>query len=174
MIMRALLILLMGIALAPLAWGDDDNIVALIGINQQKVGTVTMTPIKDGLSLTVAVKGMSEGAHGFHIHETGDCSDYGEGFKKAGAHVAEGAQVHGFEASGGPHTGDLPNINVNSTGAGEETFTAHVTLESLRDSDGSAFVFHDKADDYKTDPSGASGDRIACGVIAPPKEGAVK
>ena len=78
---------------------------------------------------------------------------------------------HGFDNPKGFHSGDLPNLTVDKDGEVDLEITSpHVTLEkgmanSLLDEDGSALVIHEKADDYKTDPSGNSGDRIACGVI---------
>ena len=96
---------------------------------------------------------------------------YTAGFKSAGAHFNPANKEHGFENPKGFHIGDLPNLEVDAEGkVTAEVTTALVTLKpdvsnSLLDSDGSSLVIHEKADDYKTDPAGDSGNRIACSVI---------
>jgi len=134
-------------------------------------GTVTMTETGSGIVLVVVdAKGVPAGTHGIHIHETGKC-DAADGFKSAGGHLARGLQ-HGLEVENGPHPGDLPNVHVQDDGVLQaEFFTRGFTLgtegdQRLKDDDGSAVVLHAGADDYKSQPSGDSGDRIACGVIS--------
>jgi len=109
--------------------------------------------------------------HGFHIHETGAC-DASTGFKSANGHLA-GDMKHGLVA-GGPHPGDLPNVHVHADGKLDvEFFHAGPDFQDkswfdavgLFDDDGSAMVMHGGADDYESQPSGAAGPRIACGVI---------
>jgi Cu-Zn family superoxide dismutase len=107
------------------------------------------------------------GEHGIHIHETGDVSP---DFEAAGEHFNPTNTQHGFNNPEGPHAGDLEDIFVNDDGSASYTTTTNlVTLtggrNSLLDSDGSALVIHEKADDYQTDPSGDSGDRVAAGII---------
>src|SRR5690606_6773260 len=104
-----------------------------------------------------------------HIHETGKCDP--PEFKTAGAHFNPSEKQHGFNNPKGFHSGDLPNIEVNEDGSvNVEIITAAVTLEkkkpnSLLKKGGTSLIFHEKADDYITDPAGNSGARIACGII---------
>jgi Cu-Zn family superoxide dismutase len=106
--------------------------------------------------------------HGFHIHEKGSCEP--PAFESAGDHIGAGETAHWFDAPDGPHAGDLRNITVaeDSTATVDQA-AGSVTLRGgsaeLLDDDGSAVVIHAEPDDYVTQPSGASGDRIACGVI---------
>ena len=132
------------------------------------VGSAQFTEDPKGVEITAQVKGLDPGEHGIHIHEKGDCSS--SDFKSAGEHFNPGSTKHGLENTEGPHAGDLPDLTVNEDGTGKyQATTDRVTLSSgktsLFDSDGSALVVHEKADDQKTDPSGDSGSRIACGEI---------
>ncbi len=108
------------------------------------------------------------GTHGIHIHAVGKCE--GPDFKSAGGHLNPDMKKHGTENPDGPHAGDMPNLEVGSDGQAHTTIIAKgVTLgsgpNSLFHDGGTAIVIHEKADDYKTDPSGNSGNRIACGVV---------
>ncbi|HWL12343.1 MAG TPA: superoxide dismutase family protein, partial [Ureibacillus sp.] len=111
--------------------------------------------------------------HGIHIHEVGKCEK--PTFETAGAHFNPLEKQHGIENPQGPHLGDLPNIAPEEDGTVQVEFVAkNLTLEpgmenSLLDKDGSAIVIHEDPDDYKTDPAGNSGTRIACGVITSTK-----
>jgi Cu-Zn family superoxide dismutase len=132
------------------------------------IGAVILTAEGDGVALQGALIGLPPGEHGFHIHRTGSCE--APAFESAGDHVGAGETEHGFDAPGGPHAGDLRNLTVakDSTATVDQA-AAEVTLAgegfALLDDDGSALVIHADPDDYVTQPSGASGDRIACGVI---------
>ncbi len=131
------------------------------------MATATLTPLKDGIRLVVEGKGLPPGPHGIHIHTVGRCE--APGFTSAGPHWNPTNMKHGKDAPGGPHEGDLPNLIVGADGTGrlEATIPGMLTGGDmpLLDADGAAVVIHAAADDYKTDPSGASGGRIACGVI---------
>ena len=135
----------------------------------KSVGTLNLEETPRGVLITADLSNLPAGTHAFHIHETGKCE---APFKTAGGHFNPDMKKHGMKAGDGQHAGDLPNIYVGSDGKARFEAVAHgVTLKageknSLMDTDGSAFVLHDKADDYKTDPAGAAGDRIACGVVA--------
>lgn len=136
----------------------------------RRVGVATFIQRGDGVSIGVSVTGLPPGAHGLHIHERGVCEP--PSFESAGDHFAPEDRSHGSEAEGGPHAGDLPNLTVGEHRTGRlGTQSTLVTLgegdNSLLDDDGSALVIHARADDYRTQPSGGSGDRIACGVIQP-------
>ncbi len=117
--------------------------------------------------MTGVVSGLKPGSrHGFHIHETGDCSS--PDFKSAGEHFNPTSQPHGDPAKPPHHLGDIPNLEVDDMGkAPVDARIEGVTLGDQGPNDlvGRALVVHAKTDDYKTQPSGNSGDRIACGVI---------
>ncbi len=121
-----------------------------------------------GLRLTVDAQGVPAGIHGIHVHTTGKCE--GPDFQTAGGHWNPTARQHGHDNPQGAHSGDLPNITIGTAGRGTLTIDlpgAKLSGEGgLLDTDGAALVIHATADDMKTDPSGNSGGRIACGVFA--------
>ncbi|HVI98690.1 MAG TPA: superoxide dismutase family protein [Sphingomonas sp.] len=130
-------------------------------------GSATVTEANGGLQVSVTAANWPEGTHGVHIHTTGKCD--APKFESAGGHWNPTDAHHGINnpESPKPHEGDLPNMEIGADGAGTLTATIPgATMASLLDSDGAAFVVHAKADDLKSDPSGNSGDRIACGVFA--------
>ena len=128
-------------------------------------GTVTATAMTTGIRIDLAVVGVSPGPHGVHVHTTGASTP---NFAAAGGHWNPGGHVHGLEAQGGQHAGDMPNVEVGADGRGTLSYTlgGGATFAGLLDGDGSAFVVHAGPDDQLTDPSGNSGDRIACGVFS--------
>jgi Cu-Zn family superoxide dismutase len=134
-----------------------------------KVGTAVLTQEAAGVRIVVQASGLEPGRHGIHFHETGVCEV--PDFQSAGAHFNPDKKKHGLENPLGPHAGDLPNLEIGADGTGRAEFiTRLVTLEpgkanSLVKAGGTALVVHDRTDDQKTDPSGNSGGRIACGVI---------
>jgi Cu-Zn family superoxide dismutase len=134
----------------------------------KSVGTASLRETKDGLLIIVKAKGLPEGLHAVHIHSVGKCE--GPAFTSAGPHFNPMNKKHGLENPEGPHAGDLPDMYVQKNGAGRyEVLLDRITLGSeetfIFDADGSAIVIHVTADDNVTDPTGNSGDRIACGVI---------
>lgn len=129
------------------------------------VGTVTATEMAGGIQLKIDARGMPAGMHGAHVHTTGRCD--APDFTTAGGHWNPTAKQHGTSNPAGPHAGDAPNLTIGADGSGAVTIMLPAgTMDGLLDADGSAFVIHAGADDYKTDPSGNSGGRIACGVFA--------
>lgn len=128
-------------------------------------GSAIASVTPDGLSVSLSVTGITPGQHGVHVHMTGKCE--GPAFASAGGHWNPANTKHGLEAPDGAHAGDMPNLTVAADGTGTLTFSLKSgTLAQLLDADGSAFVVHAGPDDQKTDPSGNSGDRVACGVFA--------
>jgi Cu-Zn family superoxide dismutase len=134
----------------------------------KKVGVAALTATKGGVRIVVTVDGLMPGMHGIHIHTVGKCE--GPAFASAGGHLNPDMKMHGKDNPMGPHAGDLLNITVDAKGHAKATLVASgVTLgpgaNSLFHDGGTALVIHATADDYKTDPAGNSGARIACGVI---------
>ena len=130
------------------------------------IGTASLTADGDALRLTVSASGLTPGNHGIHLHTVGRCD--GPDFASAGAHLNPNARQHGLENPQGSHAGDLPNLVVAANGSGTLTRRWPVRAAEVLDADGTAIVIHAAADDQRTDPSGNSGGRIACGVFARP------
>jgi Cu-Zn family superoxide dismutase len=138
------------------------------------IGSVMLQDTPEGVLVTTDLKGLPVGEHGFHFHEKGQC-DAAQKFTTAGAHYAAGKMQHGLLTAGGHHGGDMPNAYVGADGVLKTSLlNTGVTLangpKSLFDADGSALVIHAKPDDYKTQPSGDAGDRIACAIVAAPRK----
>ena len=131
----------------------------------ESVGEVKLMQTPHGTLLHARFSNLPPGAHAFHVHTVGKCEPP---FKSAGGHFNPGGKKHGFLAADGLHAGDMPNIHVPASGSLEiEVLNTLLKLDSsLFDADGAAIVLHAGPDDYKTDPAGAAGARIACGVIA--------
>lgn len=128
-----------------------------------KVGGAILIDAPHGVLIVAELKGLPAGDHAFHIHETGKCEPP---FKSAGGHFNPAGKQHGFRNPKGLHAGDLPNLHVQKDcDLIVEVFAPGVKLGALLEGDGSALVVHAGPDDYVTDPAGAAGDRIACGVI---------
>jgi Cu-Zn family superoxide dismutase len=141
----------------------------LVNGQGQAIGTATLAEQADGkVKLMVQARGLAPGKHGIHIHAVGRCDP--PGFTTAGPHYNPLARKHGLDTAEGAHAGDLPNLEADASGnARYEAVTDRATLRegllSVFDGDGSALVIHEKADDQRTDPTGDSGSRVACGVI---------
>jgi len=132
------------------------------------VATATLHQTTGGVRLVVEATAVPPGTHGIHIHTVGQCA--APGFTTAGGHWNPTGRTHGMESPGGMHQGDLPNIVIAADGTGRlDTVIKGATLtgspDALLDADGAALVIHADPDDYRTDPAGNSGARIACGVI---------
>src|SRR4051794_359921 len=122
---------------------------------------------RSGLEVRVQAAGLPAGQYGVHFHGVGRCE--GSAFTSAGPHWNPTGRQHGSLNPAGHHMGDLPNLDVDAHGAGRLEFAiagaSTSGAEGLFDADGTAVVIHAAADDYRTDPSGNSGARIACGVL---------
>ena len=132
------------------------------------VGNTTVKSAGKGVEIKLNLYGMPAGEHAIHIHQNAKCEP--PDFKSAGPHFNPEGKKHGLDNAEGPHAGDMQNFIVDHTGKAKVTVRdPNVTLgrgeNSIFANGGTALVIHAKADDMKTDPSGNSGDRIACGVI---------
>jgi superoxide dismutase, Cu-Zn family len=130
-------------------------------------GTAVFLPSGDGIVLVLNLTGLPPGVHGIHLHSVGRCD--APTFESAGPHLNPLGKLHGAQNPAGPHMGDLPNVNVDATGRASANFQMPVSpavfREELDDADKASIVVHAGPDDFKTDPSGNSGDRIACGIL---------
>jgi superoxide dismutase, Cu-Zn family len=134
-------------------------------------GTVKITPTPHGLLLEANLSGFGTGGsdrvHGFHFHATGKC----EGdFESAGGHYNPSNKEHGYLSANGPHAGDMPNFVLAGDGTARfAAFNPMVRMSGgeapLNDGDGTAIMVHGMADDYRSQPAGMAGERLACGVV---------
>lgn len=169
--MKRLAICLATLAFTAPALAQDATATAnMMDLEGKSLGTLELTTVDGHVHISGALTGLPGGDHGIHIHETGDCDAAGK-FESAGGHFNPTDNQHGMENPEGAHAGDLPNIAATAEGGGAlvDITAESVTLgegdNSLFDADGSAIVVHADPDDYRSDPAGNSGDRIACGVI---------
>ena len=137
----------------------------------QQVASVRLTQQgRDSVRLVVTTTGVAAGTHGTHLHAVGRCDT--PDFTTAGPHLNPTSRQHGLRNPQGPHLGDMPNLVVAANGQGTLQHTVAGTLTPgqppIFDADGTALIIHASADDQVTDPSGNSGARIACAVIATP------
>jgi len=147
---------------------DNSAVADLKDPQGQSVGTARFIQVGNAVRIVLDAKGLPAGPHGVHVHTVGKCDP--PDFNSAGGHFNPLDKQHGALNPQGSHAGDLPNLTVAADGSGRmETTTEQLTLgsgpTSIWDADGSALVVHAAADDFKTDPTGNSGARIACGVL---------
>jgi Cu-Zn family superoxide dismutase len=175
--MRKVLMLVCVMFLAPLygvlnvqaSSEPNQLLIPIINSEGKNIGAAQLIQKKDKVFLHLEAEKLTPGKHGIHFHEVGKCDT--PDFKTAGAHFNPLSKQHGFNNPQGYHSGDLPNIEVGADGKViADLSSADVTLlpgkaNSLLKEGGTAIVIHEKEDDYVTDPSGNSSNRIACGVI---------
>jgi Cu-Zn family superoxide dismutase len=160
----------LGLAMTAVAAGPRSIKVDIKDKNGAVVGTATFKTVKDGVQVTIDTKGLPIGPHAVHIHQNPVCT--GPDFQSAGPHFNPDGRQHGYLNPMGHHNGDFPSsIDVDYDHIGQATVILDsISLDptapnSLFLKGGTSIVIHEKADDDKTDPSGNSGARIACGVI---------
>jgi Cu-Zn family superoxide dismutase len=147
------------------AVAEPSQAVALLQTaDGESAGAATASASGVTVTISLNVEGLPPGEHGVHVHMVGSCE--APTFESAGSHWNPGNARHGLEDPPGQHAGDMPNLTVAADGTGTLQYTlAGGTWAGLMDGDGAAFVVHAMRDDQMTDPSGNSGDRIACGVF---------
>lgn len=145
--------------------------VQLVDASGTDIGRVFMREDANGMTFELIGESLPEGTHGVHLHEKGLCEPP---FVSAGAHWNPMSKLHGRNNPMGAHLGDLENVDTPAETGFKKLYTIQgVWIRGdeankiyLADADGTSLVIHADADDYKTDPSGNSGARIACAVLA--------
>lgn len=154
------------LALLPASAFAQDATANLMGPDGSDMGRVALTQTPNGVIVSLDAQGLSEGEHGFHVHEAGACEP---DFEAAGGHYNPTGAEHGMKSEAGAHAGDMPNIYADADGVAKaDVFLHDVSLEegdegTLFDDDGSAIIIHAQADTYGAEAG--AGDRVACGVI---------
>lgn len=160
--------------IAGLAWAATEPSGPIsVTINDMKgkqIAAVSLTQENDGVRFKLNVTDLNPGTYAVHVHDHGVCAP--PDFKSAGDHFNPEKKKHG-KVEGGSHAGDLPNVVVKADRTGEfSELNNHVTLtdgpNSLFKKGGTAIIIHAKADDYSSQPAGAAGDRIGCGLVKTP------
>ena len=154
------------------AWAANTIQVDMVDGNGKSVGKATIEEIAKGVKIDLDLKNLPPGPHGFHVHEKADC--VGPKFESAGGHFNPNKHEHGFDTKGGFHDGDMSNVVVAADGTVKtEVINTSLTLGNgpsslLNKGAGTSLILHQGADDYKSQPAGNAGARLACGKIKRP------
>ena len=174
--MRTMLVCVLGtgIALATPALAQTDAPIvdrtlkaSFVGADGNDIGTAGLTQTEKGVLIQIEIEGLpADSWVAFHVHETDSC-DAQDGFKSAGGHFNPEGVDHGFLVKSGPHAGDMPNQYVGADGTlRADVLNPNVSLAGGNASiQGRTLMIHAGKDDYKSQPSGDAGDRIACAII---------
>ncbi len=170
MIRTLFTLLLVFLPFPALAAAKAHAVARLAGLDGKALGSAEFSAVNHGVLIVFDLHGLPPGAHGVHLHVSGNC-DAKSGFTKAGPilSLTPGKQ-HGMLAQGGPMTGDLPNQFASPDGRLHASvvttaFTLGNGKKSIFDRDGISLIVDERADDYRTQPLGNAGARIACGVV---------
>jgi Cu-Zn family superoxide dismutase len=170
----AMLIVILGLGYLYQTVPQESEIrtVQMVARDGQDRGSIKLSETRAGVLLALDLNGLApEGEHAIHIHEVGECK---APFKSAGGHYNPAGKSHGLKHPEGHHAGDMPNLKPKADGSIQtQILNRNITLNvavtngraSVFDGDGSAIIIHAEADDHVSQPSGAAGARIACGVI---------
>ena len=147
------------------AGGVDHAVAVLQSAPNGKVsGTIHFRRRAGGVHVQGTLQGLPQGTHGFHVHEFGDCS--APDFTSAGSHFNPTGDPHGARTDAKRHVGDMGNLDAGASGTVMLDYTdTHLRFEGDRSILGRGVIVHEKADDFKTQPTGNAGGRLACGVI---------
>lgn len=150
----------------PTTTAPNQVVAKLMTASGEDRGSATLRLSGDRMRLSVDAMGLTPGARGFHIHEVGRCD--APDFTSAKGHWNPTSRQHGRDNAAGAHHGDMPNLLIGADGRGSVAVDVPGSIAQLLDADGASVIIHADADDYRTDPSGNSGARIACGVLTAP------
>jgi superoxide dismutase, Cu-Zn family len=159
--------LIAGLLWATAGFGQSAH-ADIVNAQGQKIGSAQIHSSGSGIRIDVEASQLTPGMHGIHVHNVGKCE--GPAFASAGPHFNPTSKHHGKDNPEGPHAGDLLMLKVGADGTGNASLLdQNATLgdgpNSIFHDGGTSLVIHADPDDYKTDPAGNSGARIACGVI---------
>jgi Cu-Zn family superoxide dismutase len=164
--MRLVSALILAVPAAAFAAGTPTRAIATLSPTKDSkvAGEVTFTKTDAGVKVTAHLTGLAPGPHGFHIHEFGDCS--APDATSAGGHFNPGAHKHGSPKDADRHAGDLGNVEAQADGTATLDVTdATLSLDGAAGIIGHGVIVHANADDFKTQPTGNAGGRVACGVV---------
>ena len=134
------------------------------GASGKVAGTIHFHKQPAGVHVQGRITGLTSGAHGFHIHEFGDCS--AADFTSAGSHFNPTNEPHGARTDAKRHVGDMGNIDAGADGSATVDYTDNeLRFDGMRSILGRGVIVHEKPDDFKTQPTGNAGGRLACGVV---------